>query len=452
MPDITIISGGTATNELVPLFLSLSNKVCYILPISDNGGSTSELIRFIGGPAIGDIRSRLTRLIQDDALRALLSYRLPEDRKEAKSQWNQLVEGTHPLWAPINNCTKEIFRSFLIHVNVELVKRSKSYSTHRQFRHELANVGNLFLTGVRLFVGLLDSAIEMFMKLSGISCTTSVLPCINTNFTYHISAVLQSGLVITGQSQISHPSISTIYPPPLNQTRPSTPSQDFQFDEIYSGDSDSEEESGNVPLYTHPDLKKSQLHFNKSENIEPLLSPIQRVFYVSPYGQEICPTADPKVVSTLALSGVVIYLIGLLMTSIVPVIILKGVGKALAHDTLRRKILLLNGSSDRETFGMGAVDFVRVIVELALYSMNSSDLQIPWNNLLTHIIYMKDSIYVDTVMLEGMGIKCVEVTSVGSCYYDLDDLRLKLEEIIDEPKEHSGLDYQMNRQFQSVQI
>lgn len=33
-----------------------------IIPISDNGGSSSELIRVFGGPGIGDIRSRYSRL------------------------------------------------------------------------------------------------------------------------------------------------------------------------------------------------------------------------------------------------------------------------------------------------------------------------------------------------------------------------------------------------------
>jgi hypothetical protein len=30
---------------------------CSIIPISDNGGSSSELIRVFGGPGIGDVRS-----------------------------------------------------------------------------------------------------------------------------------------------------------------------------------------------------------------------------------------------------------------------------------------------------------------------------------------------------------------------------------------------------------
>lgn len=37
-------------------------QVSYILPVSDDGGSTAEVLRVLGGPAIGDIRSRLLRL------------------------------------------------------------------------------------------------------------------------------------------------------------------------------------------------------------------------------------------------------------------------------------------------------------------------------------------------------------------------------------------------------
>lgn len=31
----------------------------YVIPISDNGGSSSELIRVFGGPGIGDVRSMI---------------------------------------------------------------------------------------------------------------------------------------------------------------------------------------------------------------------------------------------------------------------------------------------------------------------------------------------------------------------------------------------------------
>jgi 2-phospho-L-lactate transferase/gluconeogenesis factor (CofD/UPF0052 family) len=52
--QITIFGGGTATNHLVDVFGNLAqanNSVLnYVVPISDNGGSSSELIRVFGGP------------------------------------------------------------------------------------------------------------------------------------------------------------------------------------------------------------------------------------------------------------------------------------------------------------------------------------------------------------------------------------------------------------------
>lgn len=58
---IVVFSGGSAANNLVDVFGALQkSKDCplsYIIPISDNGGSSSELIRVFGGPGIGDVRS-----------------------------------------------------------------------------------------------------------------------------------------------------------------------------------------------------------------------------------------------------------------------------------------------------------------------------------------------------------------------------------------------------------
>jgi hypothetical protein len=52
--NIVVFSGGSAANSLVDLFVKITeNKKCqlsYIIPISDNGGSSSELIRVFGGP------------------------------------------------------------------------------------------------------------------------------------------------------------------------------------------------------------------------------------------------------------------------------------------------------------------------------------------------------------------------------------------------------------------
>jgi hypothetical protein len=51
---IAVFSGGSAANSLVDVFeeLRAANRttLSYVIPISDNGGSSSELIRVFGGP------------------------------------------------------------------------------------------------------------------------------------------------------------------------------------------------------------------------------------------------------------------------------------------------------------------------------------------------------------------------------------------------------------------
>lgn len=51
---IVVFSGGSAANSLVEIFNEVrdANKttLSYVIPISDNGGSSSELIRVFGGP------------------------------------------------------------------------------------------------------------------------------------------------------------------------------------------------------------------------------------------------------------------------------------------------------------------------------------------------------------------------------------------------------------------
>lgn len=51
---IVVFSGGSAANNLVDVFEGVREanqfKLSYVIPISDNGGSSSELIRVFGGP------------------------------------------------------------------------------------------------------------------------------------------------------------------------------------------------------------------------------------------------------------------------------------------------------------------------------------------------------------------------------------------------------------------
>lgn len=48
-PRYVVISGGTGGNSICSAF----GDACYVLPVSDDGGSSSEIIRVLGGPSIG---------------------------------------------------------------------------------------------------------------------------------------------------------------------------------------------------------------------------------------------------------------------------------------------------------------------------------------------------------------------------------------------------------------
>ncbi|KAG5654329.1 hypothetical protein H0H81_004283 [Sphagnurus paluster] len=118
-PSFVVISGGTGGNAICSAFTNAS----YVLPVSDDGGSSSEIIRVLGGPSIGDIRSRLIRLIPYalpnsplDAIRRLLSYRLPTrcSEREARDEWREIVEGRNSLWIGIPNDRKETIRGMLL--------------------------------------------------------------------------------------------------------------------------------------------------------------------------------------------------------------------------------------------------------------------------------------------------------------------------------------------------
>lgn len=53
--SFVVISGGTGCNSICPAF---GRSACYILPVSDDGGSSSEIIRVLGGPSIGECRGK----------------------------------------------------------------------------------------------------------------------------------------------------------------------------------------------------------------------------------------------------------------------------------------------------------------------------------------------------------------------------------------------------------
>ncbi|KAJ9145115.1 UPF0052-domain-containing protein [Pleurostoma richardsiae] len=436
---IVVFGGGTATNSIVDIFDDLRQSrncsLTYVIPISDNGGSTSEIIRVLGGPGIGDLRSRLVRLIPKSssdtdlaATKALFNGRLSSHSEDARAQWLDLVEGRHNLWRHVPSDKRELVRSFFNHVNLEIVKRARPGNT---FDFARAAVGNLFLTGARLFSGSLESSIYLLSQICEIPPSTMVLPSINSNFTHHISAGLADGSVITGQNAISHPSAPTSLPDDARLARREDMDDgDWVEDESLPG--------------SLPSLRQQNIEFSKVAE-EDLPTRVQKVWYIDPYGHEIMPYANPKVVEAIQGSSTVIYSIGSLYTSIVPSLIVRGVGRAIASSPgVQQKVLILNSSVDRETGPssnpLTATDFVLAIAKAAAQSQGlqtkREDLDSAFvRRYVTHLIHLDGdgTPEVDREELQRLGVDCLRVYGRrvdGLLRYDEDALARALMAVV----------------------
>ncbi|KAK4056902.1 hypothetical protein OIO90_002152 [Microbotryomycetes sp. JL221] len=472
-----VIGGGTGANSIIGAF-ERAKRVSFVLPISDDGGSSSEIQRVLGGgPSVGDIRSRLVRLIPTsapgsplDSIRRLLEYRLSETATstEAKLEWHRIVEGKHSLWLGIPNDRKECIRSFLIHVNAAITKKAS-----RGFNFQKASVGNLFLAGASLFLGSLSSAIFLFASITDIPHEKlRVIPVIATSSTATIAAQLEDGTIIAGQSEISHPSTTGMPHEALGAMTPFTRSA-TPFDNSSStqeplvpaspgfpggsgaymprsvtpalheartlGDEEEEDEiDSDEPNQIHIMNKNPNVLFSKStKEIPPLNSEIKRIFYLNAYGNEIFPRANPQFIDSLMGSTCLVYSCGSLYTSIIPCLALRGVGTAIATaPALRYRILLLNSHHDRETpNSYTALDFVEAIRSTCSEAFDLTTIdqgrdmgfggtergtgtrRLDAREVVSHVVYLQDGqIPVDVDMLETMGIHCVAVNSQSGMF------------------------------------
>jgi 2-phospho-L-lactate transferase/gluconeogenesis factor (CofD/UPF0052 family) len=414
---IVVFSGGSAANNLVDVFehVRQANQctLSYVIPISDNGGSTSEIIRVFGGPGIGDVRSRLVRLIPHEdnpetvAITHFFNHRLPKNHGTARAEWFEILEATHPLWDDISSPKRELIRSILNSFNLEVVKRMRPSS---RFDFSGASIGNLFLTGARLFTGSFEAGIYLLSSICSVPDRIAVLPALNTNFAHHIAAGLADGTVITGQNDISHPSFPTRAVPGTGiSTGTQTPQPQVPETEEHD-----KVEDANLPG-SLPALRRQAIAFSK-EDEEELPSRIDRIWYINPYGQEIRIPANPRVVDAIRGSSTVIYSIGSLFTSLIPNLVLKDVGEAIASPLIRSKILILNGTIDRETGPardpFTAMDFVASIVNACAESRGlprpSED---EFGKYVTHVIYLEGPLSpkVDRQQFGRIGIDAIRL-------------------------------------------
>jgi hypothetical protein len=253
----------------------------------------------------------------------------------------------------------------------------------------------------RLFTGSFESAIYLLSSICSVPSHTSVVPAINTNFTHHISAGLANQTTITGQNSISHPSKTTALEPV-----PSAHEETEYHDTI---------EDANLPG-SLPTLRKQYITFSKADD-DDLPARIERIWYINPFGQEIRLQANPRVLSALSEAQAIIYSIGSLYTSLVPSLILKGVGEAIANPSIRYKILILNSKNDRETgpscAPFSAMDFVAAVVKAGAESRGYAGEigRMEYKSYVTHVIHLQGpgTPRVDKEEMNQLGIETIRV-------------------------------------------
>ena len=296
-----------------------------------------------------------------------------------------MVEGTHPLWKGVSEPYKHLIRSFLVHFHSEVL-RAPLGST---FDWRGGSVGNFFFAGARLFFRSLEAAAFLFCRVARAPEGAAVLPAVATESALALAAVLEDGSVLVGQNEISHPSgfggkggISRVCSSVVNGGS----NDGGGGNEATSGEEEEEEEGNGAPLPAAVDKESPAAR-------APLPSPVSRIFYLPPDDggrhvewegggsgcggetpvsrresssveatttaaaataataslvAEVFPAPNPRVLAALGSAEAVVYGMGSLYTSIAPSLILEGVGEAVAA-VRGPKVLLLNGSLDRET-------------------------------------------------------------------------------------------------------
>lgn len=207
-PCALFFSGGSALKEFSRILKQYSHNTIHLVTPFDSGGSSAKLRQAFSIPSVGDLRSRIMSLADEEMedhihIYNLFVYRLPNDKTndELTKELLTMIEGSNPLVQPINNPIRKLICSQL---------ESFYDSMPESFDLRGASIGNLILTGGYLNHNReLDKITYMFSKLIG--AKGIVRTTISDNL--HLSATLDDGTKITGQHRITGKETSPISSP-----------------------------------------------------------------------------------------------------------------------------------------------------------------------------------------------------------------------------------------------
>ena len=234
-----------------------------------------------------------------------------------------------------------------MHFHTQVLQRHngiRQSQSQPAFNFRGGSIGNFFFAGARIFFGSLPAAIFLFSKVAGIPSGSRVVPAVLTEDRLVLGAELKDGTRIRGQFNISHPR--------PKQSKETTENEHRQV---------IKKSSEVASLHASPIQRISYLlndptwRKNNKQHIQSSDGDSTQQQQQWSSRNEITPEPNPQVLDAISNANCIVYGCGSLFTSVLPSLVLDGVGSAISSRHVY-KVLLLNGWHDCETSWVETLD------------------------------------------------------------------------------------------------
>jgi CofD-related protein of GAK system len=204
-PRISFFSGGSALRPLCRVLKQYTHNSVHLITAFDSGGSSAQLRRAFGMPALGDLRSRIVALA-DESVRGnpqiyrLFTHRLSTTaaQRDLESELSALVTRQHELVEAIPEPMRRIVQT---HLGFFAERMPHDFDLRG------ANLGNLLLAGGYLSQRRdLDSVLFLFSRL--LEVRGVVRPIVDADL--HLCADLEDGTRVLGQHRLTGKEIAPL--------------------------------------------------------------------------------------------------------------------------------------------------------------------------------------------------------------------------------------------------
>jgi CofD-related protein of GAK system len=207
-PRILFFSGGTALTATSRVLKRYTHNSIHLVTPFDSGGSSATLRQAFSMPSIGDLRSRLVALADENItghpeVYRLFTYRFPGDQPagDLLTRLDLMIRGKEPLVAAITNPMRRLIRNQLGYFREAM---PDNFDLHG------ASIGNLILAGGYLNNHKhLDPIIFLFSKL--VNVLGMVRAVVNDDL--HLAADLEDGSCVPGQQRLTGKEVAPLESP-----------------------------------------------------------------------------------------------------------------------------------------------------------------------------------------------------------------------------------------------